>query len=488
MTKLTLSLLSAACCFSATAVFAQAPPTDGYRIEVSINGFEGDELYLANYYLDKQYIVDTVPYVDGRAVFTSDTGRLAEGMYLLVTPPDNDYAQLFIDADQEFTLETSINELTAMMRVEGSEQNAAFFAYLQQLDALRPRADSLRAVATDSTLPQNRRDEARALVADIDERVVAEQDRIRETYADLQFGKLMRSFQEPEIPEFEGTPDEIQRQQYLYYKDHYFDNVDLADERGLRSTYLDQKISYYLDKLVVPVPDSLNVELDYLLGEMSESPQLFRAYVSKFLNEYAASKIVGQDAVYAHLGENYYMAGRTPWVDSATLAKIGENVEKLKPLLIGQPAPPLETQTADGAFDLYDLDASYTVLFFFDPECGVCKKQTPVMVDFARDYADEGVKVVSVCTKLGQDASDCWDYVEEKEGMAENIINTNDPYHRSRFKISYDVVSTPQIYVLDENKKIVSKKIGADQLGDVIDRLIELEALPREGAATEAGE
>ena len=478
------TLLAFALASATTAVLAQAP-TDGYRIEVSIDGFEGNELYLANYYLDKQYIVDTAAYEGGRAVFASDTGRLAEGMYLLVTPPDNDYAQLFLDTDQEFTLQTSVDGLTRDMQVLGNAQNERFFAYLQLLDSLRPKAEELRGVAADSTLSQKLRDAAREGVDAIDAQVVGEQERLRTEYADTQFGKLLRSFVEPEIPQdFEGTSEEIQRQQYLYYKDHYFDNVDLADGRGLRSTYLDQKLTYYLDKLVVPVPDSLSKELDYLLGEMSASPELFRAYVSKWLNHYAASKIVGQDAVYAHLGEKYYVGGRTPWVDSTTLAKIGENVAKLKPLLIGQPAPQLTTKRADGTnFDLYALEADYTVLFFFDPECGVCKKQTPVMVDFAREYADRNVKVVSVCTKLGADAGDCWAYVDEKEGMADNIINTNDPYHRSRFKISYDIVSTPQIYVLDADKKIVSKKIAADQLPEIIDRLREMEQRAGEAGA-----
>ena len=467
-----------------STVLAQAP-TSGYRIEVSIDGFEGAELYLANYYLDKQYIVDTVPYEGGRAVFASDTGRLADGMYLLVTPPDNDYAQLFLDADQEFSMQTSVDGLTRGMTVTGHEQNERFFAYLQKLDALRPQADSLRAIASDSTLSQNRRDAARERVSAVDAEVSAEQERIRADYADTQFGALLKGFVEPEIPEdFDGSAEEVQRQQYLYYKDHYFDNLDLGDARGLRSTYFDQKLTYYLDKLVVPVPDSINKELDYLLGEMSASPELFRAYVSKWLNQYAASKIVGQDAVYAHLGETYYVSGRTPWVDSTTLAKITENVAKLKPLLIGEPAPALTTKRADGTdFDLYALDAVYTVLFFFDPECGVCKKQTPVMVDFAEEYAEKGVQVVSVCTKLGTDAGDCWTYVDEKEGMADNITNTNDPYHRSRFKIAYDIASTPQIYVLDADKKIVSKKIAADQLPDVIDRLSELANRDDGGAA-----
>lgn len=452
-------------------------PSNGYRIEVTIDGFSGEEVYLANYYLDKQYIVDTVLYADGKAVFASDTGRLAEGMYLLVLPPNNDYAQFFIDADQEFALRTSVEGLTSDMRVDGNAQNERFFEYLQRLDSLRPRADSLRAIAGDSTLPQTQRDDARALVASIDESVIEEQVRIRHDYSATQFGKLLNSFVEPEIPaRFEGTPEEIQRQQYLYYKDHYFDNVDLSDARGLRSTYLNKKIDYYLDKLVVPVPDSLIRELDYLLGEMRAAPELFRVYVSKFLNQYAASKIVGHDAVYAHLGEKYYMSGLTPWVDSTTLAKIGENVTKLQPLLIGQPAPPLLTKRRDGSeLDIYALDAAFTVLFFFDPECGVCKKQTPVLVEFAKSYADRDVKVVGVCTKLGQTGEDCWTYVDEKAGMAEYVINTNDPYHRSRFKIAYDVVSTPQIFVLDVDKRIVSKKISAEQLPDVIDQLLEMQ-------------
>ena len=466
----------------AATVLAQAPP-EGYRIEVEIDGFAGDELYLANYYLDKQYIVDTVAAEGGRAVFASDTGRLAEGMYLVVLPPDNDYFQLLLDGDQHFALRTSAGGLTGGMTVEGSDENERFFAYLHRLDALRPRADSLRAIARDSTLPQNDRDAAEAAVAAIDEGVVAEQARIKREHDGTILAALLRSFDEPEIPAFEGTEEEVQRRQYLHYKDHYFDHVDLGDPRGLRSTYLDQKVIYYLDKLVVPVPDSLNKEIDAILERMRPAPEVFRAYVSKFLNQYAASKIVGQDAVYAHLGERYYVGGETPWVDSATLAKIAENVAKLKPLLIGETAPPLTLKRQDGSdFDLHGVDADYTVLFFFDPECGVCKKQTPVMVDFARDFAARGVKVVSVCTKLGQDAGSCWDYVAEKDGMAELITNTNDPYHRSRFKITYDISSTPQIYVLDRDKTIVSKRIAADQLGDVITQLREMEA-----RATDAG-
>ncbi len=461
---------------------ASEPKSAGYDIEVTIDGFAGGELYLANYFLDKQYIVDTAAYVNGKAVFR-DTGRLKEGMYLLVLPPDNDYAQLLIDEDQDFKLRTKSGDLTGGMRVEGSDENERFFAYLHLLDELRPRADSLRAIVNDSTSTEAQRTAAQAAVERIDEGVIAEQRRIKTTASGSILAGLLRSFDEPQMPDFTGSEEEVQRQQYLYYKDHYFDGVDLADPRGLRSTYLDQKVNYYLDKLVVPTPDSINKELDRLLAAMAPAPETFRAYVSKFLNQYASSKIVGQDAVYAHLGEKYYMdAAQTPWIDSTTRAKIEENVLRLKPLLIGQPAPELTTFRQDGQpLRLQDLDAAYTVLFFFDPECGVCKKQTPTLVEFAMDYAAKGVKVVSVCTKLGREGDTCWPYVADKEHMADAIINTNDPYHRSKFKVSYDISSTPQIYVLDREKRIVSKRIAAEQLGEVVDNLMKMRSTDTAG-------
>ena len=460
----------------------------GYRIEVEIDGHEDSLVFLGNYFMDKQYLVDTAEVVDGKAVFAG-AEPLPQGTYLLVLPPNNDYAQLHLEDDQHFALKTRVGSLTESMRVKGDEANERFFAYLQLLGTLRPAADSLRAVARDSTLPQATRDAAQAEVERIDAQVQAQQAAVKREAPNSILAAVLRSMEEPEMPDFEGTEEEVQRQRYLFYKRHYFDNVDLADPRALRSSYLAQRIEYYLDKLVVPAPDSIAREVDMILTRMRPAEESFRFYTSKFLNDYAASKIVGMDAVYAYLGEKYYVGGLATWADSATVAKIAENVAKLKPLLIGQPAPTLTLQSRDATpIDLYELDADFTVLFFYDPECGHCKKQTPFVVDFAEAYRDRGVRVVSVCSKFAPNQQDCWDYVDEKDGMSEHVLNAVDPYHRSKFKVRYDISSTPQIYVLDRDKRIVSKRIGAEQLGEVVDRLIAMrEAEQVDEAASSSG-
>ncbi|MFK8054612.1 MAG: DUF4369 domain-containing protein [Saprospiraceae bacterium] len=445
-----------------------------YNITVEIDGFADTALYLANYYMDKQYIVDTAAYVDGKAVF-SGAEPLKEGTYLLVLPPDNNYAQLLIDGDQDFSLKTDVGELTGKMKVSGSAENELFYDYLQFLSAKRPEAERLRTLRSDSTQSEKVRAEATAAADAVDASVEAKQELIQTKHPKTITAAILRSMKDPQIPEFEGSDAEQQNQRYLWYKEHYFDNVDLGDPRSIRSTFMDQRISYYMDKLVVPAPDSLIKEIDYLLEQMKPAEETFRQYTSKFLNQFASSKIVGQDAIYIHIAEKYYMGGQTPWVDSTTLAKIADNVKSVKPLLIGKKAPPLELlDRNEKPWSLYEDDANFTVLFFYDPECGYCKKQTPFVVEFAKKYKEKGVKVVSICSKFAPDKADCWEYVDEKDGMNDILYNLYDPYHRSRFKITYNVTSTPQVYVLDKDKMIVSKKIAGDQLDDVVSRLIEL--------------
>ncbi len=463
-----------ACVLTLTIVIGVAnAQAGGYAIDVEVEGFAGDSMFLANYFMDKQYIVDTVIAESGKATFRGED-VLPEGTYLLVLPPDNEYAQIMLDSDQQFGLKTDVADLAGAMRVDGSEENELFYGYLNFITRMRPRADSLRAVQQDSTLLAATRESAKNEGLKLDEQVKQHQAEIRERHPGSMTAALLRTMVEPELPTFTGTEAEQQEARYHYYKNHYFDGVDLGDPRALRSTWLDQRVSDYIENLVVPAPDSISKELDMILDRMRPAPETFRFYTSKFLNDYAASKIVGMDAVYVHLGKKYYVGGEADWVDSTTLAKIAENVATLEPLLIGKPAPPLTLKLRDESdFVLHDTDAKFTVLFFYDPECSHCKKQTPFVIEFAEKYRDKGVKTVAVCSKFAPNVGDCWTYVDENEGMKEAIVNTADPYHKSKYKVVYDITSTPQIYVLDKDKKIVSKRISAEQLPEVLDRMLE---------------
>lgn len=55
----------------------------------------------------------------------------------------------------------------------------------------------------------------------------------------------------------------------------------------------------------------------------------------------------------------------------------------------------------------------------------------------------------------------------------EHFVNVYDPVLMSNFKIIYNIKSTPQFFILDKDKKILSKGIGAEQLDEVMGKIIE---------------
>ncbi|RME95416.1 MAG: TlpA family protein disulfide reductase, partial [Bacteroidetes bacterium] len=125
----------------------------------------------------------------------------------------------------------------------------------------------------------------------------------------------------------------------------------------------------------------------------------------------------------------------------------------------------------------------YTVLYFWRYDCGHCKKSTPDMKAFYEEFADKGVTLFAVCSKLRDEVPECWEYIDENE--IGDWLHVVDPYGRSRYMSIYDLRSTPQIYVLDADKKIISKRLGADQLSDFMRRVLEEEAMRKQDEVPE---
>ncbi|MCC7246057.1 MAG: TlpA family protein disulfide reductase, partial [Saprospiraceae bacterium] len=230
-------------------------------------------------------------------------------------------------------------------------------------------------------------------------------------------------------------------------------------------------------KITPQHPDSINIALDGLFERIKNTPETYRYYLVHWLNFYAKSKLVGFDACYVHLAKNYYCKTPMSWMKKEDLEKICDNANRLEPILIGKIAPNITVfDTKNQPHSLWDVDADYTVLFFWAPDCGHCKKAAPFMVEFAKNYKDKGVKVFSVCTAVGEKGpSECQKGIEEK-GFSDDLFMTfQDPYVRSRYKTLYDVQTTPQIFILDRKHEILMKRIGAEDLGGVMDKVMKFQ-------------
>lgn len=451
----------------------RGPMATKHDIKVKIDGYDQSILTLAYYYGDKQYVTDTAQIgTDGYFHFSGDE-PLNEGVYMMVMAPDNNFLQCLItNHEQAFTLETTKDSLVQHMKVTNSVSNEGYFTYLNYLNTQIPKKRALNEEYEQIKGDTIAEEKIKERMKSLDKTVKAFQMKIGDQYGDDLLGRLMAADREIIAPEYTGEDKDLKK--FYYSRAHYFDHIDLADEGLMRSPILAQKVKTYMKNYVAQHPDSINVALDMIMSASGDSDN-FQYFLVDQLNQYASSKIVGMDAVYVHLVKNYYEKGLAYWTDPEALEKIIDNANTLEPLLIGKPAPDLLFKTTDNrSFRISNSKSDYTVLLFWDPECSHCEKAMPDMIAFNDEYKDKGVEVLAICTAIG--AED-----EAMEGCAEKIAeykmnnwtNLSDQYHQSKFKVVYDIKTTPQIYILDKDKKIIMKKIGAEQISDVMKQIME---------------
>ncbi|MEL6591226.1 MAG: redoxin domain-containing protein, partial [Bacteroidota bacterium] len=446
----------------------------GYKINIEVAELEAKEALLAFYMGDKQYIKDTVNVQNGSITFEGEES-LDPGIYLVVFPPDNKYFEMVVDQDQKFNLSTSMDDMVKNMKIKGSEDNDIFYGDMRMLGEMRTKAESLQAQL--KVAEGEEKEQLNAQLKGIDGEVKTYRKGIIEKHPEMLYSKVLQALEEPKVPESpkdeNGEPiDSLFA--FKYYRQHFFDNIDMADARLLRTPILANKINQYMERLTYRHPDSINLAIDRIIGLAESNDELFQYWVVHFLNKYANSKQMGMDAVYVHMVEQYYMKDRCFWTDEETVQKMTERALAISPTLVGRIAPNFSVQDQNGQFtSLHDVKADYTLLYFWDYDCGHCKKVTPKLAEAYQRYRDYNVKVfaVSINGDVGQWKEKLSVYGLDQEG----VLNVQDHRRISRFDQMYDIRSTPRLFVLDKDKNIIAKQISVESMEKVLSYELGLE-------------
>lgn len=466
MVKCIISFLIALLPFSLLA-------QEGFSLKVQLHNYENDTLLLAYYHGERQLIKDTLfRDHESNQFFISREESLDPGMYLVVMKPDMRFFQLIVDDnEQDLSLEADAESISGSIQFENAPQNTAFFNYLNFLENQRKKADGLRE-GDEEDMDEEEKEALRKKLLNIDEEVIEFQNKLTVEFEGQFLGVFLKANRDPQPPEFDGSDSEIRRQRFQYVRKHFFDYLDVTDSRLMRSPVLASRVNHYVDNLIPRHPDSISIELTKILDRMMENEQIFRFFLPHFVNKYARSNIIGMDAVYVHLIDTYYKTGKATWASEEQLKSIVENADRMRPTLIGKTAPDIVLQDRDGQrVRLHELEYDYTILYFWRPDCGHCRRYTPQIVRFMREFEDENIGLVTICTKFTDEVETCWKYIDDTDGT-DLFLNLVDPFHRSRFSVLYNVRSTPLLFVLDADKEILSKRLSAEQLFDVVPMLM----------------
>ncbi|TVQ87230.1 MAG: DUF5106 domain-containing protein [Bacteroidetes bacterium] len=437
----------------------------GYQIDVQVAGVSDTTSFLAYHFGNRQYILDTVNVdSEGRFRFAGDE-RLDPGMYMVVLPGQK-FFEIIVDHNQHFSVSAVMDNFVETMKFENSPDNEAFYNYMRFISTMNELGGPVRAELQDPGTTEERKAELRNLLSEIDTQVKAKQEEIIEAFPDGLFGRILLAQREPPMPEAplreDGTPDN----EFMYqtYKQNFWHFMDFADDRLLRTPIFHSKLNHFFTRVIIQIPDSIIAEADRIVEKARAHPEVFKYVVFFITNTFERSQIMGMDAVFVHMVENYYMTGEVDWVTPDQLERIAERAMALKPLLIGNIAPEIIMFTPDRKpLSLHDVEARFTLLYFWDSECSHCKRQTPKLKEFYQRLNPKGVEIFAANTEA--DRQKWLDYVNNN-----NLtwIHVNDPTNQSGFRDKYDIWATPLLFLLDEDKRIIAKRITVEQAEEII--------------------
>ena len=215
---------------------------------------------------------------------------------------------------------------------------------------------------------------------------------------------------------------------------HFWDGIEAFDGPTDENPVLAAQLDFYFDKMVAPLPDSITNEIDRLVEKTSFNTDLRDFILWHLLEKYRHPEYMSQDQVFVWLYDHYFSKLDIGDLNEANLALIRNKAETFRRLAIFNLAPNF---AINDSVDLHSVESEYSVLFFYDHDCDVCQLEMQ--------------ELDSVC-------------IEHPEITVLSIdMNTDDIRVDALYDL-YDIETTPLIYVLDRNKRIMAKKIHAIQI------------------------
>jgi thiol-disulfide isomerase/thioredoxin len=443
---------------------------NGYEIDINIKDLQDSTVFLAYHLGDKQYIKDTVKLDRTGHGIVHGTEVLPQGIYMIVLPGRR-YFELLITANQHFSVSCLFSDYFNTLEFSGSEENSAFVEYQKKWVTMQQRAASI------SKRIQNNKqnNDSLKILASIqklqEENMKSYLKSVIKANEGNFLGTLVKGLLPVDIPDFPvpigfANPDSVRWvRNYNYNKDHFFDNIDLTDERLLRTPILYARLDAFFTSVLIQSPDTINKEIDKLIKKCSGNYKIFQ-FVSVYLfNHFRESEIMGHDAVMVKLADDIYLSGKADWVTKEFKDDLRKQIDLIRPNLIGKKAENMVMDSYKGIFvSLYDVEKDFTILYFWEPNCGHCQEATPKLKAYYDKPKDYSVEVFAVCTT--SDKAKWTKYIEDNKLT---WINGWDPKRSSHFDFYYNVQSTPTVYILDKNKKIIAKKLGVEEIGPFIE-------------------
>jgi hypothetical protein len=465
--------------FWMASIFFITATAQNFKVNLQAPQYKTGIAYLT-YHMGKNLNVEDSAAVSssGAAVFTGKR-KLPPGIYAVVLPEKRITVDFFVDKEQVITVKIGDTaDLVNKTIVAGSKENVLFQQYQQYISVKGKSLEEERQAYLKST---TKKDSAlhEANYLKYNKELNDYREGIVKNQPNSMMAVLLNAMKEPKALSNKMQTHSDSMANYYYYKAHYWDGISFMDDRILRTPFFLPKFERYYREIIVPQSDTIIKEADYQLLLARSSPEVYKFLLNWLTDEYINPKYMGQDAVFVHLFEKYHSKGLTSWLNEKQMETISRRAYMLMANLIGLKAADLDMiDTTGKPMPLYQVKADYTVICFWDPNCGHCKEELPKLDSIYRaSWKQHGVKMYGVLSgDAKEDLKPEWTkYIREHNlGDWVNVYQTKEmeaagiAAQKPGYRQLYDVTMTPTLYLLDNEKRIIGKKLTWQQIDELL--------------------
>ncbi|MFZ1785221.1 MAG: DUF4369 domain-containing protein [Ferruginibacter sp.] len=451
----------------------------GFQVNFKAPGYTGGITYLTYYMGNNFNIVDSAAIGNnGTAVFKGPV-NLIPGIYAIFFPGKTIRTEFLVDKEQIISVSSDTSDIVNKTVVKGSKENILYEQY-QKIAASKGKLiqKELNAFRSSTTLEDSLLHEKNYTT--YNNELNAYREGIIKNQPNSMMAALLQAMKEPVVSSKISVTRQDSIDSYNEYKMHYWDGISFMDDRIIRTPFFLKKMERYYREVISPDPDSIIKDIDYKLLLARSSPEMYKFLINWLTDEYINPKYMGQDAVFVHLFDKYHSKGLTSWLNEKQMEAISRRAYMLMANLIGIQAADLDMlNTEDKSANLYSLAADYTIVCFWDPNCGHCKEEIPRLDSIYRaSWKQHNVKIFAVLTPENKaNVKPEWTRFITDHNLGEwtHVYKTKEmedadyAAQRPSFRQLYDITMTPTIYLLDKEKRIIGKKLTLLQLNELLE-------------------
>jgi peroxiredoxin len=282
-------------------------------------------------------------------------------------------------------------------------------------------------------------------------------DSLEKLYPNAYAVRVAKVYQPPYLPAAMNKDDRI-----TYLKQHYFDKVDFRDTALLHSMVFANKAISYLSLYSNNRLPQKQLEAEFIkavtimLSAASVNAEVFKYWLDYLVGGFDKYHL---DEVITYIADNF----QDPFAceDQQRKTALQKKLETFKKISIGKISPDLEVPDNKGKLvKLSGISSEYTLVVFWSTQCPHCTAMMPRLRELYEQQKPRRFEVLAVSIDTSRTE---WNAFIKEQKL--NWINVSDlKGFAGKSADDFNIYATPTIFLLDREKKILSKPISLREM------------------------